>query len=78
MPYVPDILENEQRCSCPGCPSNPTPDGILWCARQPHAEAAEQRGCICEQCPIFRVYDLAGQYYCMGSVAQRHAADLEG
>jgi hypothetical protein len=69
MPFVPDTVDNEQRCNCPGCPSNPLPDAVLWCAREAHTEPVEERGCLCPQCPIFKVYNLSGEYYCIASIA---------
>ncbi len=68
MTYVPDTPENAQRCNCPGCPSNPTPLAELFCGRE-HAEAVEERGCLCMQCPVYRVYNLSGDYYCRETVA---------
>ena len=68
MTYVPDIPENAQRCSCPGCPSNPSQEVELYCGRTAHREHVEKSTCLCRVCPIFRVYQLAGEYYCEAPV----------
>lgn len=69
MGCVPDIPENRERCSCPGCPSNPMNDATLHCGHHVWGKHVEQRGCICGICPLYRVYKLEGEYYCENPLA---------
>lgn len=68
MHYVPDTQENLDRCNCPGCPSNPDREHSLYCGRKPYGPHVEDRGCLCGTCPVLKMYDLNGQYYCEAPV----------
>lgn len=62
---VPDLRENAERCSCPGCPSKPDDDTLLYCGRGLSTLRVPSRGCICTDCPIYRAHDLTDGYFCM-------------
>ncbi|MCZ7662283.1 MAG: DUF2769 domain-containing protein [Thermoleophilia bacterium] len=64
MNYVPDVPENVERCSCPGCTSNPLEEGALYCGRDLHPEHVGRKGCECGRCPVFLSYQLSGEYFC--------------
>lgn len=68
MRFVPDVPDNADRCNCPGCVSNPVPGGELHCGRMLYREHVPRNGCECRTCPVFRAYDLAGEYYCEAPV----------
>jgi hypothetical protein len=63
---VPDTPENAQRCSCPGCPSNPSGSTELYCGRPLAVPDLVRKGCLCGICPLTKVYDLDDEYYCAG------------
>lgn len=64
MPEVPDVEQNWQRCSCPGCPSKPDDDTLLYCSRGLSPMPVRTVGCICGICPIYRSYQLSDGYFC--------------
>ena len=63
MGKVADVSDNEARCICGGCPSDPA-DSILYCAKGKSAHGIYRRGCICGDCEIFKEYGLVSGYYC--------------
>jgi hypothetical protein len=65
---VTDTEENVKKCICMRCPSynecmKEAMQG-LFCARGKTNCALKRHGCICNQCPISREYQLFGGYYC--------------
>jgi hypothetical protein len=60
---IPDVEQNEQRCSCPGCPSKPDDGSLLYCARGLSSMQVRTVGCICTSCP-YRSFGLADGYFC--------------
>ncbi len=73
---VPDVEQNTTRCNCPGCPSSPDDDSLLYCSRGLSPVRVRTVGCICTTCPIYRSYHLADGYFC--AVTPEHWGHFRG
>ena len=61
---VPDLAENQRRCNCLHCPSNPPEGKGLHCARGLSDQRVRTVGCICTECPVYAEYGLTDGYFC--------------
>lgn len=75
MAVVEDTQENMEICKrfCGTCPTyqanrmKESPPHALFCARGKSAIAdkAENKGCNCFQCEVFKKYNLKGGFFCL-------------
>ena len=75
MAVVEDNMENMEICKrfCGTCPTyhanrmKESPPHALFCARGKSAVAdkAENKGCNCFQCDVFKKYGLKGGFFCL-------------
>jgi hypothetical protein len=54
----------ETICQCSKCPSFPSGKKIVFCQRSPSEKPVEEKGCFCEECALFELRMLEGNYYC--------------
>ena len=53
-------------CQCSKCPSyaNTGEDAGVFCTLGKSGRIQEQKGCLCDQCPLTKMMNLRWQYYC--------------
>jgi hypothetical protein len=68
MAKVPDTPENGDRCICGECPSYPK-ERSLFCATGKSEKPVVKRGCVCNDCQVFKEYSLQDGYYCANGAA---------
>jgi len=72
-------LSNIAHCACARCPSFPGRitelihmDMVtkLFCGHGKAKAEVTQRGCICDECPVFKEHELKGSYFCVNGKAE--------
>jgi hypothetical protein len=79
MPTLSNQLDNKEICAeyCATCPTytanhmgNAPPPHLLFCAHGKSACAvtASEKGCRCEECPVYKKDRLSGGWFCLSGV----------
>ena len=61
---VPNTPDNAMKCICGKCPTHVEGDKTFFCAVDKSDLGFEQKGCICNDCALWELYELSDGYYC--------------
>ncbi len=64
-------------CTCKKCPSYPSCKSgkcneILYCGRGASSKKINKKGCICMNCPVYKMKKFTEGYYCIKGIAKEN------